>query len=73
MKRGILKGWRATAALGAFAFAFAYSASARDSNLIVCAGGVYCYAEVLQPCLEGGGGGYCETAWRMCVLDACPQ
>ncbi|MGO1071736.1 hypothetical protein [Lysobacter sp. CA199] len=74
MKLGILKGWRSTAALAVFAFAFAFGATANTRNLIICAGGVYCDAEVRQPCLAGGGSwSECEMPWRMCVLDACPQ
>lgn len=67
---------RATLALAAFGFAFAFGATAvpRDRGLIVCAGGVYCDADVRQPCLAAGSmPALCESLWRSCVLDACPQ
>ncbi|SDY24862.1 hypothetical protein SAMN04487939_101459 [Lysobacter sp. yr284] len=69
-----LKRWRATAALAAFAFAFAFGATAASRDIIVCGGGVYCDAEVRQPCLDSGrSAAFCDRLWRGCVLDACPQ
>lgn len=65
---------RVTVALAAFAFAFAFGASAAPRDLIVCAGGVYCYYDVLETCRESGQDEYyCQMLWRGCVLDACPQ
>lgn len=69
-----LKGRGVTVALAVSAFAFAFGASAQPRDLIICAGGVYCYYDVLEPCRESGSGeNYCQIMWRSCVLDACPQ
>ncbi|MGH8080039.1 MAG: hypothetical protein ACREP7_05650 [Lysobacter sp.] len=72
MKFKTLKDWRAATALVVFAFAFAFGATASPLDLVVCAGGAYCEADVRQPCLAAGGQN-CDVMWRMCVLDACPQ
>lgn len=65
---------RATLALAAFGFAFAFGATAAPRDLIVCAGGVYCY-DLQRECEQehGAGAYWCELQWRSCVLDACPQ
>lgn len=65
---------RATAALAAFAFALAFGATAAPRDILVCGGGVYCDADVRQPCLDSGkSAAFCDRLWRSCVLDACPQ
>lgn len=72
--QGLFKRGRATAALAAFAFAFGAVAAPGSGPILVCGGGVYCDAEVRQPCLDSGkSAALCERLWRSCVLDACPQ
>lgn len=60
-------------ALAAFAFAFAFGVTAAPRDLIVCAGGVYCYDEQRACEQSGQDPHFCELMWRSCVLDACPQ